>query len=58
MIASAALLWAVSASLGRALFTGKLPLAGQALHPIEPLILSQTRSTLSLLVLLPLLVGR
>jgi len=57
-IASAAFLWGVSATLGRAVFTGKLMLAGQALHPIEPLILSQTRTTFSLLVLLPMLVGR
>jgi drug/metabolite transporter, DME family len=57
-IASATFLWGVSASLGRAVFTGKLPLAGQARHPIEPLILSQTRATLSLLVLLPVLIGR
>lgn len=48
----------MSASLGRAVFTGKLPLAGEAEHPIQPLILSQTRTTFSLLVLLPLLVGR
>ena len=52
------MLWGVSASLGRAVFTGKLPLAGEAQHPIDPLILSQTRTTFSLLVLLPLLVGR
>ena len=57
-IAAAAFLWGVSASLGRAVFTGKLSLAGQTLHPIEPVILSQTRTTLSLLVLLPVLVGR
>jgi len=44
--------------LGRAVFTGKLGLTGQALHPIDPLILSQTRTSFSLLVLLPLLVGR
>jgi DME family drug/metabolite transporter len=44
--------------LGRAVFTGKLPLSGEVLHPIDPLILSQTRTTFSLLVLLPLLVGR
>ncbi len=44
--------------LGRAVFTGKLPLSGEALHPIDPLILSQTRTSFSLLVLLPLLVGR
>jgi len=48
----------VSASLGRAVFTGKLPLPGEALHPIDPLILSQTRTSFALLVLLPLLVGR
>ena len=42
--------------MGRAVFTGKFPLAGEALHPIDPLILSQTRTTFSLLVLLPLLI--
>jgi DME family drug/metabolite transporter len=55
-IASAAFLWGVSAALGRAVFTGKLPLGAAALHPIDPLILSQTRTTFSLLVLLLLLV--
>lgn len=38
------------------MFTGRL-LSGSLLHPIDPLILSQTRTTFSLLVLLPLLVG-
>lgn len=57
-IAAATLLWGVSASLGRAVFTGKLPLPGEASHPIDPLILSQTRTSFALLVLLPLLVGR
>ena len=57
-IASAAFLWGVSAALGRAVFTGQLPLAGEASHAIDPLILSQTRTSFSLLVLLPLLVGR
>src|SRR5580658_3438711 len=55
-IASAAFLWGVSAALGRAVFTGKLPLGAAALHPIDPLILSQTRTTFSLLVLLLILV--
>jgi drug/metabolite transporter (DMT)-like permease len=55
-IAAAAFLWGVSAALGRAVFTGRLPLHG-SLHPIDPLILSQTRTTFSLLVLLPILVG-
>jgi DME family drug/metabolite transporter len=57
LIASAAFLWGVSAALGRAVFTGKIPLAGEARHPLEPLILSQTRTSFSLLVLLPVLVG-
>jgi drug/metabolite transporter (DMT)-like permease len=48
----------VSAALGRAVFTGKLALTGEASHPINPLILSQTRTSFSLLVLLPALVGR
>jgi drug/metabolite transporter (DMT)-like permease len=33
-------------------------LNGEAVHPIDPLILSQTRTSFSLLVLLPILVGR
>ncbi|MGA2413591.1 MAG: EamA family transporter [Candidatus Sulfotelmatobacter sp.] len=56
-IASAAFLWGVSAALGRALFTGRLPFFNAALRPIDPLILSQTRTTFSLLVLLPILAG-
>jgi DME family drug/metabolite transporter len=44
--------------LGRAVFTGKLFLPGEAMHPIDPVILSQTRTSFSLLVLLPLLAGR
>jgi len=44
--------------MGRAVFTGKAALAGESIHPIDPLILSQTRTSFSLLVLLPLLVGR
>ena len=57
-IASAAFLWGISAVLGRAVFTGKVALSGEAVHPIDPLILSQTRTLFSLLVLLPILVGR
>jgi DME family drug/metabolite transporter len=55
-IAAAAFLWGVSAALGRAVFTGRLAL-GAASRSIDPLILSQTRTTFSLLVLLALLVG-
>ncbi|MFZ1006261.1 MAG: EamA family transporter [Candidatus Sulfotelmatobacter sp.] len=56
-IASAAFLWGVSAALGRAVFTGRLSLGSGAFRPIDPLILSQTRTTFSLLVLLPILVA-
>ncbi len=55
-IGSAAFFWGVSAALGRAVFTGRLALASAAIKPIDPLILSQTRTTFSLLVLLPFLV--
>jgi len=56
-IAAAALLWGIAATLGRAAFTGKL-LAAAALRPIDPLILSQARATLSLAFLLPILLIR
>ena len=61
-IGSAALLWGISATLGRAAFTGHLLPGGASLGPalkkIDPLILSQTRATLSLAVLLPVLLVR
>lgn len=57
-IAAATLLWGVAATLGRAAFTGRLLPGGQALRPIEPLILSQSRTGFSFLVLLPILVWR
>jgi drug/metabolite transporter (DMT)-like permease len=53
-IASATFLWGISATLGRAAFTGRL-LHGQALRPIGPLILSQSRAGFSLVVLLAVL---
>ena len=56
-IASAALFWGIAATLGRAAFTGRL-IPGGALRAIDPLILSQSRATLSLLVLLPALLLR
>lgn len=56
-IAGATLCWGVSATLGRAVFTGRL-LGGHALEPISPLILAQCRTTLSLLVLAPILLAR
>jgi len=48
----------VAATLGRAAFTGKLLPSGQALQPIDPLILSQSRTTISFLVLLPVLLSQ
>ena len=50
-IASATFLWGVAATLGRAAFTGRLLPQGRVLHPIDPLILSQSRTTFSFLVL-------
>ena len=57
-IAAATFLWGVAATLGRAAFTGRLLPAGQALSPIDPLLLSQSRVTVSFLTLLPILAGR
>jgi DME family drug/metabolite transporter len=53
-IATATFFWGVSATLGRAAFTGRLP-GLHALSVIDPLILSQGRATFSFLVLLPIL---
>jgi drug/metabolite transporter, DME family len=57
-IGSAAFLWGISATLGRAAFTGHLLPGGASLSAIDPLILSQSRATLSLAVLLPVLLAR
>ena len=59
-IASATLLWGVSATLGRAAFTGRLLRGGAGLNseaspPIDPLILSQSRVTVCFLALLLIL---
>jgi len=47
----ATFLWGIAATLGRAAFTGRLLPKGEALHPIDPLILSQSRVGFSFLVL-------
>jgi drug/metabolite transporter, DME family len=49
-------MWGVAATLGRAAFTGRLLSKGQALRSIDPLILSQSRTTFSFIVLLIALV--
>jgi drug/metabolite transporter, DME family len=48
-IAGAALLWGISATLGRAAFTGRL-LPQSGIQNIDPLILSQCRTSFSFLV--------
>jgi len=45
------LLWGIAANLGRAAFTGRLMPQGQTLRPIDPLILSQSRTTFSFVIL-------
>ncbi len=54
-IAIATFCWGVSATMGRAVFTGRLLFGGHAVGSIDPLILSQSRTTLSLFCLLPIL---
>lgn len=53
-IAAATLFWGISATLGRAAFTGRL-VSGQQLRPIDPLILAQSRTSLSLILFVPIL---
>ena len=53
-IAAATLFFGVSANLGRAAFTGRIA-AAHGFRPIDPLILAQTRTTFSLLLLAPFL---
>jgi drug/metabolite transporter (DMT)-like permease len=66
-IGTAAFLWGVSATLGRAAFTGHFPAflgpsfdssLAASLKNIDPLILSQSRATLSLFVLLPIMLAQ
>jgi drug/metabolite transporter (DMT)-like permease len=54
-IATATFFWGIAATLGRAAFTGRLLPRGQALPSIDPLILAQTRTGFSFLVILPVL---
>jgi drug/metabolite transporter (DMT)-like permease len=54
-IAGAAFCWGGAATLGKLVFTGRL--LGGAVSSIQPLILAQTRTTFSLLVLAPLLLA-
>ncbi len=57
-IAAATLCWAGTAVLGKAVFSGRLAAGGAGAAAIDPLILSQTRTTLSVMVLVPILLLR
>lgn len=54
-IGGAALCWGISATMGRAVFLGRLHLFGAAVAPVQPLMLAQSRTTLAALVLFPAL---
>jgi len=57
-IAAAALCWGAAATLGKAVFSGRLLAGSQALRPIDTLVLTQTRVSFALLILAPLVVLR
>lgn len=54
-IGGAALFWAISATMGRAVFTGRLHLFGATVSSVPPLMLAQSRTTLAALVMFPAL---
>lgn len=51
-VAAATLFWGISASLGRAAFTGRL---FGGLQPIDPIILAQARTTIAFFLVTPIL---
>ena len=57
-IAAAALCWGAAATLGKAVFSGRLLAGSQAVRPIDTLILTQTRVSFGLLILAPLVLWR
>ncbi len=56
-IAAATFSWGLCATLGRAAFTGQL-LPGSGIRDIDPLILSQARTTFSFLAILPVILSK
>jgi DME family drug/metabolite transporter len=54
-IAAATLFWGISATLGRAVFTGRMHILGQAVPPIPPLMLAQSRTSFAFVMMFPLL---
>lgn len=57
-IAAAGALWALAATMGKLVFTGRLIPGAATLTPLDPTILSQARTTISLLVLVVILLLR
>jgi drug/metabolite transporter (DMT)-like permease len=57
-IALATLQWGIAASLGRAVFTGRLRIGGEVVGAINPLLIAQGRVTFSCLILLTILIAR
>ena len=57
-IALATLQWGIAASLGRAVFTGRLRIGGELVGAINPLLIAQGRVTFSCLALLAILIAR
>jgi drug/metabolite transporter (DMT)-like permease len=57
-IAAATFCWGLSAAMGRAIFTGRFWGRGHVSGSIDPLILAQSRSTIALLLLAPILLLR
>src|SRR5215470_1455707 len=57
-IGAATFFWGISATMGRAVFTGRFMPSGTAVRPIDPLILAQSRTTISFLIMLPILLLR
>lgn len=56
-IATATLFWGIAATLGRAVFTGRLHVFGGTIAPIPPLMLAQSRTTFAFLLIAPILVA-
>jgi DME family drug/metabolite transporter len=57
-IAAATFCWGLSATMGRAMFTGRFSGGAHLLGLIDPIMLAQARSTISLLILAPILLLR
>jgi drug/metabolite transporter, DME family len=57
-IATATLFWGISATLGRAVFTGRLHPGGHTVGFVDPLILAQARTTFPFFVFLVILLIR